>query len=122
MGFANACFKAGVKKFILVSALGADAGSKIFYNRVKGQTEEDLKKIGFSNLVIFQPSLLLGYRAERRPAEKVAQVLSKFVGMFLVGPLAKVRPVDARSVAQKMKTVALADQDQRVLVISNEEI
>ena len=64
--------------FILVSALGADPGSRIFYNRVKGETEIDVRKVGPSKLTILRPSLLLGDRAEFRIGEVFGQLLSPF--------------------------------------------
>ena len=121
--FAKACFKAGVKKFIVVSALGADEKSKIFYNQVKGKTEIDLQKIKFENLIIVQPSLLLGKRNESRPAESVSQFIAKTLSPLMKGPLAKVRPVWASQVARRM---ILAASDETLplglKIISNDQI
>ncbi len=122
LNFAHACFAAGVQVFVVVSAMGASGESSVFYNRVKGQTEADLAKIDFKSLVIIRPSLLLGERTEKRPAEKLAQVVSKFFAPMMVGPLAKVRPVPAKLVAQKMK---LAAEDRTLLkfqVIENDQL
>jgi uncharacterized protein YbjT (DUF2867 family) len=60
------------KKLIVVSASGADANSKIFYSRVKGETEKALKDLGLHSLVILRPGLLLGDREEKRTAEKMS--------------------------------------------------
>jgi uncharacterized protein YbjT (DUF2867 family) len=83
---------AGVGHFGLVSALGADAGSRVFYNRVKGETERDVLAVGYRSVAIVRPSLLLGDRDEVRPAE----ALGRLVGVF--APAAW-RPVHARDVA-----------------------
>ncbi len=107
LAFARACFKVGVKTFILVSALGANHRSKIFYNEVKGQTEEDLKNIGFTYLFILQPSLLMGNRREMRPAEKIAQLLTPLLIPIMVGPLAKIKPVKASQVVARMINLAI---------------
>ncbi len=120
--FAKACQNAGVKTFIIVSALGADANSKIFYNKVKGQTEEDLKKLNFESLVILRPSLLMGDRKESRPMEKLAQVLGHALSPLMVGPLAKVRPILARTIAQKMKAIALEKPIHGTHILLNHEI
>lgn len=117
--FAEVCKNNGVKKFLVVSALGADPNSKIFYNKVKGRTEEDLKKIGFEELVIFQPSLLLGERKESRPAERIAQIMSPFLKAVMVGPLAKSRPIEARKVAEAMRLAAFIKSGERVRIVSN---
>ncbi len=60
LAFAKAALAAGASGFVLVSGLGANARSRIFYNRVKGETEADLRALGFASLAIAQPSLLLG--------------------------------------------------------------
>lgn len=62
----------GAQLASVVSALGADAGSRFFYNRVKGQMEQRLETLGFSRLQLWQPSLLIGERNERRSLERLA--------------------------------------------------
>jgi uncharacterized protein YbjT (DUF2867 family) len=70
----------GVPVFSVVSAIGADAASRVFYNRVKGEMEQELKALGFPTLHIFHPSILTGPRQEKRTGERigiaVAQVLA----------------------------------------------
>lgn len=124
INFAKSCFKSGVKTFIVVSALGADPLSKVFYNHVKGQTEQDLKNIGFTNLFILQPSLLMGDRLENRPAEKIAQGLTKFLNPLMVGPLVKIKPIKASQVAARMIKLAIEKSKQSVgfKLIPNESI
>jgi uncharacterized protein YbjT (DUF2867 family) len=83
---------AGILHFGLVSAVGADASSRVFYNRVKGEVERDVRALGYASLAIARPSLLLGDRAEFRPAELL---------MGIAGRLAPAawRPVPAEAVA-----------------------
>jgi uncharacterized protein YbjT (DUF2867 family) len=100
----------GVQNFLIVSALGADANSKVFYSKTKGEVEERLKELGLSALHIFQPSLLLGNRQEFRLGEKAASVLSPILSPLLTGPLQKFKPVSARSVANAMYTTAQTNQ------------
>lgn len=120
--FAQACQKAGVKTFIVVSALGADTESRIFYNKVKGQTEKDLKTLNFHNLFILRPSLLMGDRQEKRPAERFAQVMSSIISPLMVGPLAKSRPIEAVRVAQRMKILATDNSQKGCQIILNHDI
>ena len=61
----------GAVKFMLVSSMGADASSKIFYSKVKGELEEALAKLNFKSLLIFRPSILLGNRKEKRTGEAI---------------------------------------------------
>lgn len=93
----------GAKHFSVVTALGSDARSKIFYYRVKGQVEEDLGQVGYESLCIFRPSFILGQRAERR----IGETLAKYVALAL-GPLLspRLKAVSARSIAMAMMQTA----------------
>jgi uncharacterized protein YbjT (DUF2867 family) len=72
VAFAKIAKAHDAKSFALVSAMGANARSMFFYNRVKGRTENDLKALGLRCLVIFEPALLVGPRHELRWAERIA--------------------------------------------------
>jgi uncharacterized protein YbjT (DUF2867 family) len=98
--------KQGSEQFLVISAMGADSNSKIFYNRTKGEMEETLKEIGYPCLRIFRPSLLLGKRDEFRFGEKVGGLLTPVLKLFLIGSLKKYTPVEAESVAQFMVKAA----------------
>lgn len=104
LAFASAAKKAGVQRFLVVTALGADARSRVFYNRVKGEAEQALQSLGFESLVILRPSLLLGERAESRPGERAAIVASRVLGPLL-RPFGS-RPIEARTVARAMTALA----------------
>lgn len=67
----------GALRFGLVSAMGADAGSRFFYNQVKGELEEELRQIPFDTLAILRPSLLLGPRKEYRAGEEVGKIIAR---------------------------------------------
>lgn len=73
----------GVPIFCVVSAVGADASSAIFYNRVKGEMEDGLKALGFPALHIFQPSILTGPRIEKRLGERIGIAMMKVVAPLL---------------------------------------
>ncbi|ANU22193.1 NAD(P)H-binding protein [Planococcus donghaensis] len=94
------------KNFLVITALGADSTSKVFYSRTKGQLQVRLKKLGLTALHIFQPSLLLGERKEFRLGEKAAASLSPIFNRFLKGKMEKYKPVEAKSVALAMYEVA----------------
>jgi uncharacterized protein YbjT (DUF2867 family) len=93
-------------QFLVVTALGADPRSRVFYNRVKGETEEAIRRLQFEGIQIFRPSLLLGKRVQSRPAERIAGLLSPLVGWVMMGPLARYRPIRAATVARAMVRVA----------------
>ncbi len=94
------------RQFLLVTALSADQRSRVFYSRVKGEVEEAVRKVPFDAVHIFRPSLLLGHRRESRPAERLAMLAGGALGFLLVGPLARYRPIPARTVAAAMMRVA----------------
>ncbi|WP_181305971.1 oxidoreductase [Rufibacter sp. XAAS-G3-1] len=108
-------------QFLVVSALGADADSRIFYNQVKGEMEEAVKKLPFTAVHIFQPSLLLGERQEVRFGEKAAEVFMKGAGFLFNGPLRKYKGIPAKSVAKAMLEAAKQDGGG-VLVHPNEQM
>jgi uncharacterized protein YbjT (DUF2867 family) len=104
LAFAKAAKERGARGFVLVSAVGADAKSMVFYNRVKGEVESALRAMEWGSLVIAQPSLLLGDRAESRPGERFAIVISR-----AMGPLLKPfngRPIEAKDVAKAVISAA----------------
>ncbi len=100
--FAKIAKQNGTKKFILVSAIGADSGSNIFYSKVKGQLEEALERLGFESLILMQPSLLLGNRQERRAGEIIGKALSLVTNFAMMGPLKKYKAIEADTVAEAM--------------------
>lgn len=105
---AEAAARNGAERFLLVSAMGADAGSSIFYNRVKGEAEDAVRTLPFQEVVILRPSLLLGERAEHRPGEALAQRVMPRLSPLMRGPLRRYRPVHAAAVARAMVRLAKA--------------
>jgi uncharacterized protein YbjT (DUF2867 family) len=93
-------------QFLLVSALGANRQSRVFYNRVKGEVEEAVRKLPFDGVHIFRPSLFLGDRRESRSGERLAILAGRALGFVFVGPLGRYRPIAARAVAAAMVRIA----------------
>ncbi|QDA59465.1 NAD-dependent epimerase/dehydratase family protein [Hymenobacter jejuensis] len=96
-------------QFLVVSAMGADAESRIYYNRVKGEMEDAVRQTPFRVIHIFRPSLLLGERREKRLGEQIGFVLMKLLNPLLLGPLRKYRAVPAAAVARAMIRAAAED-------------
>ncbi len=110
----------GASRFLYVSAMGADPQASVYYNKVKGEVEEDLKTIPFSYLGLFQPSLLLGNRKEFRFGEEAAKILTKpLVWLKLFD---KFRPIDDYKVAKAMIYHANQPKHVKVEVISSKEM
>jgi uncharacterized protein YbjT (DUF2867 family) len=102
LAFARAALKAGVKRFILNSSVGADPAAKNFYLRVKGETEAALANVGLASLDILQPSLLLGVRSEVRPLELAMMGVLPLLSPLMLGKLEQYRPIRASVVAAAM--------------------
>lgn len=96
----------GIKRFLIVSALGADPGSKIFYNRVKGDVEAAVRSMPFEAVHIFRPSMLLGARFESRPAERIGGAMMRALAFLMAGPLKNYRAITAEAVARAMVEAA----------------
>jgi uncharacterized protein YbjT (DUF2867 family) len=92
----------GIGQYHFVSAIGANSQSSNFYTKMKGDTEEELKKVGLKSLHIYEPSLLIGNRKKSRPLEKIAGVVMRIIGPLLIGSLKKYRAITAIDVAKAM--------------------
>ena len=99
MAFARAAKQSGVRHFLVVTAVGADIGSRAFYSRVKGAVEIELTTVGFDRLDIVRPGLLLGKRQSRRLIEQVLQGLSPAIAVITRGPWARYASISAEQVA-----------------------
>ena len=94
------------EQYLLVSALGADAGSLFFYNRVKGEVEAAVREVPFYGVYLARPSLLTGERDEQRTGERLAERALNTVSFALRGPLRKLRPIAAKTVAHALVEIA----------------
>ncbi|HEY5721384.1 MAG TPA: NAD-dependent epimerase/dehydratase family protein [Allosphingosinicella sp.] len=107
VAFAGAARAAGIRHMIAVSSVGADAGSRNFYLRTKGEMEQALIGFGFDRLDILRPGLLRGERgAERRPGERLGIALSPVVNLLLRGRLDRYAAIDSDKVAQAIGRLA----------------
>jgi uncharacterized protein YbjT (DUF2867 family) len=98
LGLAN-----GARQFAIVTAMGADSKSMLFYNRVKGDVERDLAALNYPTLLIFRPSLLMGSRRQEdsRLGERVAERIMSFLNPVIPG---KYKGIQASKVAKAMLT------------------
>lgn len=108
--FAAACHRQGARHFLLVSAVGANAHSPVFYNRVKGLLEREVETLGYERLSLFRPSLLLGDRSQVRPGEALGIRLSGLLSPFLRGPLSRLHPVAGTDLGAAMVACAEAEE------------
>lgn len=92
----------GMQQFQLISFSGADAHSRNFYTRIKGETEQAIQRLGYPSLHIFRPSVLLGVRREFRLGEWIVKILVLVFYFLWQGRWKKYRPVKAQNVARAM--------------------
>ncbi|WLH13438.1 oxidoreductase [Pseudomonas hefeiensis] len=114
VAFAKRARELGARHLIVISALGADPTSSIFYNRVKGEMEAALKAQDWPQLTLCRPSLLLGERTEPRLAEQLAGPLSRLIP-------GKYHGIEACQLARAMWRLALEEQEG-VRVVESDEL
>ena len=89
-----------VQAYVLVSAAGSDTGSKIFYSRMKGELERDVKKLPFETIHIIRPGMLGSGRKDTRTGEQIGIGVMKVISM--IPGLGSLKPIEGKEVAQAM--------------------
>ncbi|WP_040670540.1 Rossmann-fold NAD(P)-binding domain-containing protein, partial [Nitritalea halalkaliphila] len=120
LDFGKLCLRLGAKTFSYVSALGADHRSKVFYNRIKGETEAKLKELGFPHLLLHRPSLLLGDRDEFRFGESLAMYAMLPLKWLRIGD--SFRGIEASKVARGMLIHAFEKRPASFKIIVSREM
>ncbi|MDF2158382.1 oxidoreductase [Algoriphagus sp. CAU 1675] len=105
IGFAKWAKSLGATRFVYISSMGADANSSVFYSRLKGEVESDLRTLGFDYLALLRPSLLLGHRHEFRLGEELMKIVSK--PLVWLKLFKNIRPIFDHQVARSMVKVAM---------------
>ncbi|WP_439555182.1 oxidoreductase [Dyadobacter sp.] len=96
----------GAKSVFVVTAVGSNANSSVFYVRTKGETERDMIALDMEHTHIFRPSMIMGNRQERRPLEKSFIGLFSLINPLLIGPAKKYRGIQAKDIAKSMLAAA----------------
>ncbi|MFT5749702.1 MAG: hypothetical protein ACI93S_000963, partial [Ancylomarina sp.] len=107
--------KNGINSFLVVSALGANAESQIFYNKTKGEMEDAVLNLHIPNTYILRPSLIKGFREEKRIGESIGGLLVSIAQIFLIGKLKKYRAIEAESIASAMHHLAKLKPKTQIL-------
>ncbi len=111
--------KNGIHNFLVVSSIGANAGSRNFYLRTKGKMEKKIMQLGFEHVYIVRPSMLLGKRKEFRFGEIAGKVMIRIFSFLLLGKLRKYRGIHGKTVAKSMIRLALSCPS-KIIVESDE--
>lgn len=102
LAVAKKAIQAGATGISLVSSVGADASSKNFYLKTKGQLEEAIKSLGFSSINIYRPGILMGDRSESRLLEGLGKIVFQVIDPLLLGYLSPYRSIQANLLASTM--------------------
>jgi len=113
---AKLCQKNQIPTFIIVSALGADHKSNLFYNRTKGEMENAVLECNISKTHILQPSLIGGKRNESRPGEYFFKIVMKIFNPLLFGSLKKYRTILPQTIAEAMIWLANNKFDHKKII------
>lgn len=92
----------GARQYLIITSIGANEKSKVFYTRVKGEIENELTKLNFKSISIFRPSMILGERKEKRFKEKAGLILFKIISPLLAGSLKRYKGIEASDIARAM--------------------
>lgn len=110
----------GADSFSLVSAMGANSKSLIFYNRVKGEAEDAIKAMKLKKAFIFRPSFIEGERNEERTGEKVALWVADRLDFIFTGPLKKYGAIHAHEIAEAMVRTAKSEKESFKILESDQ--
>lgn len=110
------------KKFQVVSSMGADEKSLIFYSRIKGIMEAEVSKLPYDSIDIFRPSMLLGKREKPRTGEEISGKMMKLIQPIMRGPLRKYQPIEAQVVAKVMVKNLNIDSNKGLKIWLSDEI
>ena len=112
LNFAQKAKENGIESYVLVSSIGANSKSGIFYTRMKGELDEAVSKIGFENLSILRPASLTGNRENRRLAEEISVPVLNFLTRFV---LKNYRPIGGETVAKAMINAAMNKNENKTI-------
>jgi len=108
-----------IPTFMVVSAMGANARSNIFYNKTKGEMERDVLQQNIKNTYILQPSIIGGNRKETRSGEKIGLFIFKIIQPLFIGKLQNYKIIEAEEIAQAMVNLANSKNSKEKIITSN---
>ena len=104
-----------IPTFLVISSMGANPKSNIFYSKTKGEMEQAVLNQKIPNTYILRPSLIMGERDKKRIGESVGAVLLKFTTVFMVGRFKKYRAIEADCIASAMISLAKSKPDRQIV-------
>lgn len=108
-----------IPMFIVVSAIGANAESTIFYNKTKGEMEQEVLQQNIPNTYILRPSIIGGNRKESRILEKLGLLIFKVIQPFFIGKLKQYKITEAEDIAKAMLNLTRSKTSEKQIITSN---
>ena len=109
-----------IPSFLVISAMGANQNSSVFYNKTKGEMEHDVLQQNIKNTIVLRPSLIGGERNEHRLLEKIGLVVFNIIQPLFIGKLKQYKIINAETIAQAMIILANNTANAEVIMTSNE--
>ncbi len=110
--FAKKAKENGIENYVVVSSVGADAKSKVFYLHIKGKLDKEVQEMDFKNLVIIRPASLTGDRENKRLGELITVPVLNFLTIFM---MKKYRPIEDVTVAKAMINGVLKPDESKII-------
>lgn len=110
----------GIRTFLVISSMGANAKSNVFYNKTKGEMERDVLQKDINNTFLLRPSLIGGERKERRTLEKIALFVFKIIQPLFFGSSKQYRIIEPKLIARAMINLANNTNHTEVIIKSND--
>ena len=117
---AKLCKENNIPTFLVISSMGANKNSSVFYNRTKGEMEHAVQQQNIKNTFILRPSLIGGNRKERRILEKMALAVFKIIQPLFIGKLKNYKIIEPENIAQAMINLANSTSNAEVIITSND--
>ncbi|QCX38919.1 NAD-dependent epimerase/dehydratase family protein [Aureibaculum algae] len=109
-----------ITTFLVISAMGANKESSVFYNRTKGEMEHEVLEQIIMHTYILRPSLIGGERKERRIVEKVSLIVFKIIQPLFIGKFKQYKIINPESIAQAMLNLANRTSNAEVIITSDD--
>ncbi|PKH51102.1 nucleoside-diphosphate sugar epimerase [Tenacibaculum sp. Bg11-29] len=105
----------GIEVFTVVSAMGANLKSSVFYNKTKGEMEASVLEQKIKHTYILRPSLIKGNRQESRLGEDIGNFIANFMNLFLIGSLRKYRSIKGETIATALKNIVVLKPAETII-------
>tara|TARA_B100001173_G_scaffold96021_1_gene83101 strand:- start:91 stop:750 length:660 start_codon:yes stop_codon:yes gene_type:complete len=116
---AQLCRENRIDNLIIVSSLGANSKSSVFYTKTKGEMEESVLEMEIQNTYLLRPSIIMGPRKEKRMGEALGKMITFLINPLLVGSLKKYKGIHTETIAQAMINLCNGKKYSKKIIESN---